>query len=184
VTVGRDPSTVSIGSGTLYIAPIGTTEPVALSAFPLNAPWVDLGYTEAGTVFTENRTVQPVMVDEEFYRLNTIVTDKNATVAFALSQITAKNLQTAYAGGTITTGTGDVQFEPPLAGTETRVMLAWFAKAGDEAYLWRQCFQTGSVATNRKKGTPQALLPVSYELEKPAGKLPFKWFGSLARSGS
>lgn len=185
MTVGRDSTTVSYGAGHLWIAPIGTTEPVALSAMAaLTVPWTDLGYTEAGVTFTNAMTTSPLMVDEEFYRISTLVTDKTAQVAFSLAQITAKNLQVVYAGGVITTGTGDVQFEPPLAGTETRTMLAWTSVLLDEAYLFRQAFQTGSTATARHKGTPQAVLPVTFELEKPSGKLPWKWFGASVRTGS
>lgn len=141
--------------------------------------WVDLGYTESGVTFTNGLTSSPLMVDEEYYRLTTLVTDKTAQVSFSLAQITAKNLQVAFAGGVITTGTGDVQYEPPLAGLETRTMLAWTSVLNDEAYLFRQAFQSGSVATARHKGVPPAVMPVTFELEKPTGKLPWKWFGSL-----
>lgn len=183
MAAGRDPSAISIGPGTLYTAPIGTTEPLSLSSFPLAGPWVDLGYTESGTTFTTSYTAQAVMVDEEYTRISTTITDKTGVVAFALAQITAANLKLAYTGGTITTNVGDVQFEPPAAGTETRIMLAWFKATLDEAYLWRQCFQDGSVATNLKKSTPQQLLPVTFTLEKPIGKQSFKQFLASSRSG-
>ena len=180
VTPGRNPGTIAIGPGSLFIAPIGTVEFTTLTG-AMDVGFIDLGYTEKGTTFTNAMTAADVDVAEEYYPVSTVVTGKNAHVDFALSQMTATNLKVAYAGGTITTTAGDVSFEPPLAGTETRVMIAWQSISGDERYLFRQCFQSGSTATSRQKVLPQALLPVSFNLEKPIGKLPWKWWGSLAR---
>src|SRR5665213_3600638 len=182
MAVGRDPNTVSIGPGTIYIAPLGTAEPTSLSG-AWNVAFVDIGYTEKGTTFTNGLTASDVDVAEEYYPISTVVTAKTAKVDFALSQITASNFQVAYAGGTVVTASGYVTFEPPLAGTETRVMLGWQSVSGDERFLWRRCFQSGSTAMVRQKTLPQALLPVSFNLEKPTGALPWKWWGSTARNG-
>lgn len=182
MTVGRDSVPIDVGAGTLYIAPIGTAEPASLTA-AWDVGFVDLGYTEKGHMFTVGMTVNAVEVAEEYYPVGYSVLTKTGTVAFSLSQMTAKNLQVANAGGTITVGATDVQFEPPLAGTESRYMLAWEATDHSERYLWRRCFQTGPSATNRDKALPQALIPVSFDLEKPTGKVPWKWWGTLARSG-
>jgi hypothetical protein len=145
---------------------------------------VDLGYTEKGVIFTIGLTTADVNVDEEFYPLNTSVLTKTGKVDFALSQMTAKNLQVAAAGGTITTTGGYVTFDPPAAGTESRVMLGWRSAANDEAYIWRRCFQTGASATQRSKALPQALIPVSFNLEKPSGKEAWQWWGLASRSGT
>jgi len=182
VTVGRDPATVSTGAGSLFFAPIGTAEWTTLSG-PMTG-FVDLGYTEKGVIFTVGMTTADIDVAEEFYPLATTVLSKTGKLDFALSQLTAQNLSVANAGGTITTPSGYVTFEPPAAGTEARLMLAWQSASGDERYLWRRCFQTGASATARQKALPQALLPVSFNLEKPAGAQPWKWWGSTARSGA
>jgi hypothetical protein len=183
MAVGKDPNTVSVGAGTLYVAPLGTAEPVSLTG-AWDPAFIALGYTEKGTTFTNGLTAADVDVAEEYYPISTVVTAKTGKVDFALSQITAAALQIAYAGGTTTVLGTYVTFEPPLAGTETRIMIGWQSVSGDERYLWRRCFQSGATATARQKILPQALLPVSFNLEKPAGKLPWIWFGSLARTGA
>lgn len=182
MTVGRDPSAVAIGAGTLYYAPIGTTEPTTLTG-AWAAGWVDLGYTENGSTFTETRTTTDLDVAEEYYPLSTAVTAKTGMVAFQLAQITALNMQVVYAGGTISTAGGVQTFDPPAAGSESRVMLGWQSKAADERYIFRQCFATGNTARAMQKGA-KALLDVSFNLEKPTGLLPWRWIGSNARAGS
>ena len=117
-------------------------------------------------------------VAEEFYAVSRVITAYTGTVDFALSQLTAYNLSVCFNGGTITTNTADVWFDPPAAGTETYTMLAWNSNAGDERYIWRKCIQVGATATARQKVLPQALLPVSFALVKPANLQPWKWWGT------
>jgi hypothetical protein len=180
--VGKDPTTISIGSGALYIAPLGTSEPASLSlAFP--STWVPIGYTEKGTTFTRAVTAADVDVAEEYYSVDVIITAYKITVDFAFSQMTAQNYYWAMNGGTITTNLGDVFFDPPAAGTETAVMIGWTSTALDEAYIWRQCLQVGATATSRQKVLPQALIPVSFELMKPASKQPWRWMGTGGSTG-
>jgi hypothetical protein len=184
VTAGRDPATVSVGAGTVYIAALGTAEPVSLTAAWVSG-WVDIGYTEKGTTFTRGIVKADVEVAEEFYPVSTVITSYTGTVDFALSQMTAQNFKYAFNGGTITTeGTFGVQFDPPAAGTETFVMLAWQSTAADERYIWRKCLQVGATATSRQKVLPQALLPVSFGMYKPLTLQPFTWFGNAVRTGS
>ena len=115
---------------------------------------------------------------EEFYAPNIVITAYQGTVDFALSQLTAKNLSICFNGGTITTNTGDVWFDPPAAGTETFTMLGWQSNDATERYVWRKCLQVGATATARQKVLPQALLPVSFRIVKPASLQPWKWWGS------
>ncbi len=178
MTVGKDPLTVSVGAGALYVAPLGTAEPASLSiAFP-SATWVPIGYTEKGTTFTRGVTSADIDVAEEFYAVGKVITAYTQTVDFALSQLTAAALTIAFNGGTTTVNTGDVTFDPPAAGTEVYVMLGWDSNARDERYIWRKCLQIGATATSRQKVLPQALIPVSFGLVKPAGLQPFRWWGN------
>jgi hypothetical protein len=186
VTVGRDPLTVSVGAGSLFIAPIGTAEPVSLSlAFP-STTWVNVGYTEKGTTFTRGVTATDVDVAEEFYAVNEVITAYTTTVDFAFSQYTAQTLVYAMNGGTVTTNTGDVWFDPPAAGTEVFVMIGWNSNDLTERYIWRKCINVGATATARQKVLPQALIPVQYKVIKPSGLQPFRYWGQktpLDRSG-
>ena len=182
MTSGRDPNTVSVGAGTLYIAQLGTSEPATLTAAWVSG-WVNIGYTEKGTTFTRGITKADVDVAEEFYPIEPVITAYTGTVDFAFSQMTAQNMSYCFNGGTITVGGTDVQFDPPASGTETMAMLGWQSNSADERYIWRKCLQVGATATSRTKVLPQALLPVSFGLYKPAGVQPWKWFGALARTG-
>jgi hypothetical protein len=185
MTVGKDPATVAVGAGTLYVAPIGTAEPASITA-PWIAAWIQLGYTETGTIFTSGSTTALVEVAEEYYPLSTIVIGKTSMVDFKLAQMTAYNMQVAMNGGTIAVvgGGGGVTFVPPAPGTEVRVMLGWQSLDNTERYIWRQCFQTAATARNLQKSVPAASLNCSFNLEKPIGVQPWIWLGTAARSGS
>ena len=177
MTVGRDPLTVSVGAGSLFVAPLGTAEPVSLSiSFP--STWVNMGYTEKGTTFTRGVTAADVDIAEEYYSPAVVITAYKTTVDFALSQLTAAALTICFNGGTTTVNTGDVTFDPPAAGTEVYIMIGWDSNLRDERYIWRKCIQVGATATSRQKILPQALLPVSFECVKPAGLQPFRWWGN------
>lgn len=182
---GFEPAAIDFGAGTLYVAPLGTPEPVSLTG-AWNAAFVALGYTESGHVFTSGLTVTAINAAEAYYPITNIVTDKNSTLAFALMQITASNLQTAFNGGTITAvgGGGGITFDPPAPGTEVRCMIGWQSLDNTERLIARQCFQTGASAITRSK-TAAATIPVSFDLELPAtGLQPWRWFGAAANRNS
>ena len=97
------------------------------------------------------------------------------SVDFSLAEVTATNLKRAFNGGTITSGTGVVFFEPPVLGTEVRVMLGFESEDHTERWIFRQCFNNGQIAMPRQKGAAKAVIPVSFMLEKPAtGLNPFR----------
>jgi hypothetical protein len=137
-----------------------------------------MGYTEKGTTFTRSVTATDIDVAEEFYAVGTIITAYQTTVEFALSQLTAAALTIAFNGGTTTVNTGDVTFDPPAAGTEVYTMIGWDSVNRDERYIWRKCLQVGATATSRQKVLPQALIPVSFRVDKPANLQPFRWWGN------
>jgi hypothetical protein len=163
-----------LGPGQLRIAALGSTEPTDLTT-AWAAAWVPLGYTEEGSEFSYELSTDPVEVAEETEEIHTAVTARSITVAFASAEPTVENLKIALNGGTLTTGTGIVTFEPPDLGTETRVMIGFETEDAKARYVWRQCFQTGAVSVQRRKGAAKATLPMSFRVEKPAaGGRPFK----------
>lgn len=168
-----NPATIALGPGHLLIAPLGTPEPTNL-ATAWDEDWTDLGYTAEGSEFVYEVTSAPVEVAEELDPVRIVMTGRNARVNFALAEITAANLKRALNGGTITTGTGIVTFDPPAPGAEVRTMLGWESDAEDERWIFRQCLQSGSLSLVRRKGAEKSTLPVSFALEKPAGLQPFR----------
>lgn len=168
-----DPNAISTGPGTLYYALLGSTEPSdLLTAWP--SAWVNLGYTFEGHTFGYQLNVEPVDVAEELDPPRYVPTGRTTKVTFTLAQLTATNLYRALNGGTITTSTGFVTFEPPAPGAELRAMYGWQAEDAQERMVWRRCLSSGNVEIGRRKGANKAGIPFELNLEKPAGVQPFK----------
>ncbi len=157
--------------GKLRIAPLGTAEPTtATSAYP--AGWVPLGYTDEGSAFNYEISTDNVEVAEELDVLARVTTGRDASVEFALAEITYKNLVIAFNGGIIV-GDGQAwEFEPPDLGNEVRVMLAWDAMptpaGNDLRIILRQCLQGGSLGLENRQGATKATIAANFQLEKPA----------------
>ena len=76
VTVGN-PDEVLLGAGTLYVAPIGTTEPTSASA-ALPSAWREVGWTEDGSTINYVMTSADVNVEEEFDPVKIVTTGPRA----------------------------------------------------------------------------------------------------------
>lgn len=170
-----DPSAVRVGPGTLYIAPIGSTEPTDL-ATAWDAAWVELGYTDAGSEIVIDQTFEDVTVMEELEPIEIAQTARQVTVNFALAEMTATNIQRAMNGGTITVAGAVTKFEPPAAGTFTPRMIGWESDDGLERLVFRRCIQTGSVTMARRRAPDKATIPMSFRCTKPEGAATFVYF--------
>jgi len=164
------PTAISLGPGYLYVGPLGTTEPTDLSTAwtAVSASWGTIGYTESGSEFTYNPATATVEVAEELDPVAVVTTGRASSVKFAMSEVTATHLKTAMNGGTLTTGTGIVTYEPPDLGTEVRCMLGFESEDHTERWVYRQCFQTGTISIARGKGNANANIATEFTLEKPA----------------
>lgn len=171
-----NPNTIALGPGKLYIAPLGTTEPTDLTTpwETVSAAWVPLGYTDEGSSFSFSVDSENVEVAEELDPIAVALTAREGTVGFALAEMTAKNMQRALNGGTITAGSGIVTFEPPDLGEEVRVMLGFESEDAEERWVYRKALQTGGLEINRRKGAEKATIPCEFKLEKPAAAKLFK----------
>ena len=194
-----NPNHVVVGAGSLYVAPLGTTEPTSVTgAWP--SGWSTLGYTDQGSEFASTTTWAQVMVEEEFYPIRNAPTEAKVTLTFALAEATAVNLQFALNGGmgswgnATTTGVnadGSVWVEPPIVGQELRCMVGWDSLVEGAAQppsaavgqlgafgrlLVRQVIQTGSIKRTARKGNNKAMWSCEFSGEKPAtGLQPFRF---------
>lgn len=179
-----NPANIALGPGTLYIAVLGTPEPVDLSTpwATVSANWIPLGYTDEGSTLNYSVDTEKVEVAEELDSIATALNSRDLSLAFALAEITGANLKRALNGGTITSGTGIVTFEPPDLGEETRTMLGWESEAHDERWVYRKCLQTGAMEMTRAKGAAKATISCEYTLERPSAAKPFKAILASARA--
>lgn len=157
--------------GKLFIAPLGTTEPTTTTAaWP--AGWVPLGYTDEGSAFNYEISTDNVEVAEELDVLARVTTGRDASIEFALAEITYRNLTIAFNGGIIVGDGTAWSFEPPDLGNETRVMIGWDAMptvgANDLRIIFRQCLQGGSLGLENRKGATKSTIAANFQLEKPA----------------
>jgi len=168
-----NPNQISLGPGILKVAPLLSAEPTDLASAWASA-FVDLGYTFEGSEFSNQLNTASVEVAEELYPLVIVPTGIVTQVKFVLAQITARNLQLACNGGTITTGSGYVLFDPPAAGSPVRYMYGWQSNDGQERWIFRQCLNGGTSTMARKKGADKAGIGFELNLEKPASVQPFR----------
>jgi hypothetical protein len=168
------PETLALGPGELYVGPLTCAEPVNLDdPWEIVDPmWVLLGYTETGSEFNYALATGEVVVAEELDPIITSTTGRTASLVFNMAQLTASHLQLAMNGGTITqgaTGSGVVIIEPPDLGFEDRVMLGFQSEDGLERWIFRKCFQSGTLKIVRAKGNTPATIATTFSLEKPTG---------------
>lgn len=178
-----DSESISLGAGTLYVAPLGTAEPANLTtAWP--AAWEKVGYTEEGSEFSYEFSTDPVEVAESLDPLFYRTTGRSGSVAFSMAENTVRNLTLAFNGGKVDVTATHVTFEAPEPGEEVRRMIGFQSEDGTERWVWRQTFQGGSVSVARRKGADKTTLPVEFRVEKPqTGARPFKAIYAATRSG-
>lgn len=156
--------------GKLYIAALGTTEPATVTAAWTG--WAPLGYTDEGSAFNYEVSTDNVEVAEELDVLARVTTGRDASVEFALAEITKRNLNIAFNGGIILGDGAAWSFEPPDLGNEQRVMLGWDASpdpaTNDLRIIFRQCLQGGSLGLENRKGATKSTISANFQLEKPA----------------
>jgi hypothetical protein len=177
------PGNVKVAAGTLYLAPLGTSEPITVTgAWP--AGWVQVGYTDQGSEFDFGPTVTPIDVEEEFYPIRQAITTYSGKITFVMAELTQRNLALAMntglgGGASGTNADGSIWQEPPTPGSEVRIMIGWGAEfegsspAADpfQRFVWRQCLQTGQVKRVFRKGNNKASYSVEFMLEKPTSGL-------------
>lgn len=170
--------------GLIYVAPIGTTEPTTATA-ALPSAWRPVGYTEEGATVSNVRNIEEVPVAEEFYPVRYETTGAEGSVAFSMAEVSRQNLALALNQGANAASSG--LLEPPAPGSEVRVMIA-IDSAGTSStanaapgstnarYIFRQCFQGGTIDMGFAKSPNKRLIPVTFNMEKPSGAQPWGVF--------
>lgn len=166
---------LSLGAGTLYWAPLGSTEPQTLTdAWP--AAWKAIGYTRAGHQFTMTRSSEALFEPYAGWPTLYALGHGEAFVAFDAAEETRTKWDLAMGANTATLVTGGSVVEPAAVGTDpTRVMLGWESNDGELRMVWRRCLNVASIEVKREKTPAYATLPLKMACELPLdNKLPFK----------
>lgn len=178
--------------GYLFIAPLGSTMPtntVVGSVFTDEwaAAWIPLGATEDGSEFAYSSTVEPITVAELFDPVAYRTTGRTGRVAFNLADWTLSMFRRAINGGlapiTATSGTGATtlgELEPPDPGTEVRAMIGWESLDNTTRLVARQCLQGGEVTSAFRRAPSKAVIPCTFQMEKPASAQPWIMFSAGA----
>jgi len=170
--VPRTVTEVLIGTGTLYIAPVGTAFPADPTVAP-GGSFIDIGYSEEGWTFVLDRTIESVMAAEEFDPLKVLQTARETHVRGATLQASLENIKIAMGGGTITTpGTYD-KYTPPAGGAALtafavlfRVLGVGTAKMRD--FLFPNCVSVAAVEVPHNKAPNVSLLAIDLWATVPA----------------
>jgi hypothetical protein len=183
---------IEAGPGRIRYAPLATAIPtITAAASKVVATWTgwsDVGSTDSGLTYTEGTETADIRVAESKYPVRTVTTSKSSRIAFTANEVSDLIWKLAMNGGTLTTsGTGVtklVEYSPPLADAEVRVMLAFQNNLDTEIIVWPQVFQVGSVEFVRGDFETKAGLSMEFNAEIPASgyTTPYKRFvaGALA----
>lgn len=174
-----DPTRLLIGPGLIYVAPLGSTEPTDTTT-ALDAAWIPLGYTEAGTEMRAQVTTSDVLVAEELDPVKIATTGRASSVVFAMAEITAAHLKVAMNGGTIATVGASTYFDPPAPGAEVRQMILHQSTDGTVRWVFRQCLQVGQIQPIQSKAPAKALFACEFKCEKPPSVQPWRFIGLTA----
>lgn len=113
-----DTANVTTGPGTLYYAPLGTTEPTTrVAAWP--AGWVAVGYTAEGHSFSSSLSIDDVEVAELLDPVRRVTTKRDTKVAFAMAEVTLAHLKLLLNGGTTTADSFSVADGVTTSGSPT-----------------------------------------------------------------
>lgn len=169
-----NPLQLQLGSGRLLFAPVGAVEPTDVSTV-WDAAWVEAGFTKDGTHHKYAQTIADAYVEESLDPVAGIVTQRKASIAFNLAQLTALNVKRAFNGGAITTASGISTFLPHGTGGEGYLAVGWESNANDERWVFRRCLNSAATDIPRRTKTADyAIVGAEFTAYGITGGLPFK----------
>jgi hypothetical protein len=174
---------LALGAGYLYWAALGTSEPgwtVTGSVFTdAWTGWSLLGITREGHELSYEISTDTIEAAEYLDPLMYVTTGRSGGISFDLMQVHATNFRRALNGAApTTTGSGTTlrsTVRPPAAGAELRCQLGWESQDNTERLIALQCFQSGTIQVQRRKGADNASIPVEFKFETDSFGDPFRY---------
>lgn len=183
---------LAFGAGYMYHSALGVSAPantVVGSVFTDTWPvgWNLLGVTREGHTVNVDFDSDTVDAAEYLDPLLNVLTSRTVTAEAEFMQIHLTNFKRVFNGGTLaTSGAGTTllsTFTLPQIGSEVRCQLGWESTDTTERWWAMQCFNTGSVGIQRKKGADNASLPVTFTMEPDASSQPIYFAGAGTNRG-
>jgi hypothetical protein len=173
---GKDTDQIVVGgNGSVFVAPVGSTEPTSIS-IALDAAFIDIGYvTEDGATFLDGKTIEDINVWQLFYAARKLITGKEASLAFVLAQWSETVIPLAFGGGiTIVDIVGEFSYTPPAPGVldERAMILEWVDGTKNYRLIIPRGLVTENVETNIVK-TGSAELPITFSIVGSAAGIPW-----------
>lgn len=151
------------GDAVVSVAPVGTPAPVDAST-ALDAAFVEIGFTSPdGETFANNTDTTDIRVHQSFYVQRKIVTGRDSTVSFDMSEWNPESVRLAFGGGTFEDTGGGTIYHPP--GPETLDERALVLTILDGEHLMRIYIPKGLVAGSVESVFSRqdaALLPIEF----------------------
>lgn len=168
---------IAFGGGTITSGTHQST--TTLSAATTTSATTSLSVVALTKAMASGDTVS--LTDGAGHTQTTTLTAAAAVGATTLA-VTSFTPTVAYPIGSTVTDTTQtntpIAFEPPAAGSQKQLMIAWASINKDEALLWRKCQPDGSLDLNRQSGTTKATIPLNLTVLAPGGSTAaWKWYG-------
>ena len=173
---GKDTAQIVVGgNGSVFVAPVGTAEPASIS-IALDPLFIDIGYVSAdGATFLDGKTIEDITVWQLFYAARKLITEKEASLAFVLSQWSETNIPLAFGGGaTVVDVASEFSYTPPAPGVidERAMILEWVDGIKNYRLIIPRGLVTENVETNVVK-TGAAELPITFSIVGTAAGTPW-----------
>lgn len=172
--MAQDTAQVRVGvTGDVYVAPLATTVPVDVGAWP--AGWVNLGLLDedAPPELAPSREVADIRAWQKFFPVRSVKTSEGMEYTFTLIQKSGTNLKLAFGGGAVASlGGGIYRYTPPAASFIDERMLGIEVVDGSiiDRFIARRAFvvDTGGITFRKDEAvafplTVRVLEPTSGE---------------------
>lgn len=162
---GNNSENITVGSnGTVYVATYtGSLTYPENTATSVNAAFEQVGFlTPEGLAFTVGSSDTDIGAWQSFFPVRTIITSREASVAFTCLEYNEHTIGLALGGGTFAKKTGYATYEPPSPSSinEIAVVLEWLDGTQKWRFVIPRGIATGSV-TSTVSRTSAAELPIT-----------------------
>lgn len=174
--MANNASNLVVGAnGTIYTAPAGTALPTTTTGV-LNVAFSEVGYlTEDGGTFTYSEDTQDILAWQEEEPIDTLITGRNATYAFACREWNKTSVELAFGGAKVTKEGEEYRLDAPTTGSLDRraLVVDWEFREVNYRLVIPRGIASGDVSSTINR-TSTADLPVSFKATP--GSAESRWY--------